>query len=151
METSALKLKAGDDDDLEVFSAVLQDALMPLSEVTFLDEERRFAALFRRFCYEQEHDAMTGHNLLQVECALVFDGVSSATAWDLGGLGGGDKAELMTIVSEARTESGVSITLVFHGGGHIQIEADSIVGRVADIGEPQMADNRPRHSPVFDL
>ena len=128
MDSSVLKLKASDDDDLEVFSAVLQDAPMPLSEVTFLGEERRFAALFRRFCYEQEHDAMTGHNLLQVECALVFDGVSSATAWDLGGLGGGGMAELMTIVSEAKTEGGISITLCFHGGGHIRIEADSIVG-----------------------
>jgi len=150
MEASGLKLKANDDDDLEVFATVLQDAPMPLSEVTFLEDEKRFAALFRRFCYEQAHDAMTGHDLRQVDCALVFDDVSSARAWDLGGLGGGGLAELMTIVSEEQEGgNGILITIVFHGGGHIRIETGAIAGRLADIGEPQPADRRPRHEPVY--
>ena len=45
---------------------------------------------------------------------------------------------------------GVSITLVFHGGGHIRLEADAITGRLVDIGEPTKATRRPRHSPLFD-
>ncbi|MBT5433006.1 MAG: DUF2948 family protein [Rhodospirillaceae bacterium] len=151
MQNQVLKLKATDDDDLEVFSTVLQDAPMPLSEVTHLEDERRFAALFKRFCYEQEHNQMTGHDLLQVHCALVFEKVSSASAWDLGGLGGDGVAELMTIVSEERAGGGVAITLVFHGGGHIRIEADSVEGRLADISEPETADRRPRHTPMFDV
>jgi len=163
MQKQVLKLKATDDDDLEVFSTVLQDAPMPLSEVTYLEDECRFAALFQRFCYEQEHNQMTGHDLLQehnqmtghdllqVHCALVFEKVSSATAWDLGGLGGDGVAELTTIVSEDRAGGGVAITLVFHGGGHIRVEADCVEGRLADISEPEAADRRPRHTPMYDV
>jgi hypothetical protein len=150
MQVNGLKLKATDDDDLEVFSTVLQDAPMPLSEVTFLKEERRFAALFRRFCYEQVEDAVTGSGLMQVECALVFDEVANASAWDLGGLGGDGLAELMTIVSDSSGESGVTITLVFHGGGHIRVEAEKVAGRLADLGDAQPADRRPRHTPLFE-
>ena len=150
MQDSGLKLKATDDDDLEVFSTVLQDAPMPLAEVTFLKEEKQFAALFHRFCYEQMQDMVTGHGLMQVECALVFEEVSDASAWDLGGLGGGGLAELMTIVSDKSSDDGVTITLVFHGGGHIKVDAARVTGRLADIGEAQPAERRPRHAPTFD-
>ncbi|MBC6441382.1 MAG: DUF2948 family protein [Rhodospirillales bacterium] len=146
----ALRLRATDDDDLEVFSTVLQDAPMPLSDVTHLGDERRFAALFHRFCYERENIGKTAHDLLQVDCALVFEHVSSAAALDLGGLGGPGTAELMTIVSEDMSSGGVAVTLVFHGGGQIRIEADRIEARLADIGDPQAADRHPRHSPVPD-
>ena len=142
-----LRLKAADDDDLEVFAAVLQDAPMPLAEVAFLEEERRFAALLRRFCYERERGGRPGGgNLMQVECALVFDHVAEASAWELGGLGGAGEAVLLTVVSEDKA-AGVSIALVFHGGGLIRLEAERLAGRLADIGQPRPARERPRHRP----
>lgn len=148
MNERVLRLKAADDDDLEVFATVLQDAPMPLSEVTHLRGERRFAALFRRFCYERERERAAAGGLMQVDCALVFEHVSDAAARDVGGLGEGGSAELLTILSEKRAGSGVSVTLVFHDGGHIRLEADRVEGRLADIGEPRAADRRPRHTPT---
>ncbi len=151
MPGDGLKIKATDDEDLEVFAAVLQDAPMPLAEVTFLEEERRFAALFHRYLYENVQETTGGDDLQQIDCALVLDGVSSAQAWDIGGLGGRGQVELMTIVSEDIQGGGVSITLVFHGGGHIRLDADAVQGRLADMGEPTKATRRPRHSPLYDL
>ena len=49
MKDDVLKIKATDDEDLEVFATMLQDAPMPLAEVTYLEDEKRFAALFHRF------------------------------------------------------------------------------------------------------
>jgi hypothetical protein len=40
--------------------------------------------------------------------------------------------------------------LVFHGGGHIRLEASTIEGRLADIGEPRRSTRVPRHTPSFD-
>ena len=140
-----LRLKAVDDDDLEVFAAVLQDAPMPLAEVAFLERERRFAALLRRFCYEREGE---GGGLMQVDCALVFDHVAEASAWELGGLGGGGEAPLLTVVSEEKAAGGVSIALVFRGGGLIRLEAVRLAGRLSDIGRPRPAEGRPRHRPT---
>ena len=113
-------------------------------------EDQCFAALFRRYLYEHVHDGDSAENLQEIDCALVFEGVTSAEAWDIGGLGGRGAVELMTIVSE-EVAGGVSITLVFHGGGHIRLESPSIRGRLVDIGEPTKASRRPRHSPLFDF
>ena len=150
MAKERLRLKATDDEDLEVFAAVLQDAPMPLAEVTHLVEEKRFGALFRRYRYENGQE-QSAEEMQQVECALVFEGVLAAEAWDIGGLGGHGAVELMTIVSEEIAGGGVQITLVFHGGGHIRLEAEDVKGRLADIGEPCRAERRPRHAPLFDV
>ncbi len=136
-----LRLKAVDDDDLEVFATVLQSARMPLAEVTWVEEDQRFAALFRRFCYE-----LPGGEGMQVDCALVLDRVARVETWDLEGLGGDGDAELMTIVSDGRRETGVSVSLVFRKGGLIRLETDAIEGRLADIGQPAAARDTPRYT-----
>ena len=147
MDVDRLRIRATDDEDLEVFSSVLQDASMPLAEVTFLEDEQRFAALFRRYLFETAADE---EGLLQIDCALVFDKVSQAEPSDIGGLGGPGSVELMTVVSEDMAGGSVAITLVFHGGGTIRLEAEGVCGRLADIGEPVRAERRPRHAPLFD-
>ena len=136
-----LRLKAVDDDDLEVFATVLQSARMPLGEVTWLATEQRFAAIFRRFCYER-----TGQDMLQVDCVLVLERVSGTEVWDLDGLGGEGVAELMTIVSENSSSGGSSISLVFRCGGLIRLDASTIEGRLADIGKPVPAKDEPRYA-----
>ena len=151
MKVDVLKIKADDDEDLEVFATMLQDAPMPLAEVTYLDDEKRFAALFHRFCYEHEHehDPSWNEGMCQVDCALIFENVHSAEAWDIGGLGGEGTVELMTIVSDAGEGDRVVITLVFHGGGHIRLETAAIEGWLHDIGTPKNTKRRPRHTPVI--
>ena len=146
MPDEPLKIKAADDEDLEVFASVLHEAPMPLAEVTYLEPERRFAALFRRHIGGQAR----GRDPRQVDCALVFEDVASARALEIGGLGGKGSAALMTIVSEQAPAGGVTVTLVFRGGGQIQLEAGSVRGRLADIGAPVPAQQRPRHAYPFD-
>ena len=136
-----LRLKAVDDDDLEVFATVLQSARMPLAEVTWVEADHRFAALFRRFCYE-----LPGGEAMQVDCALVLDRVARVDAWDLDGLGGDGDAELMTIVSEGHRETAGCISLVFRNGGLIRLETEAIEGRLADIGQPAEARDTPRYA-----
>ena len=54
--TDALKLLARDEEDLAVISAILQDALIPVSEMAFLPEEQRFALVANRFRWEAPGD-----------------------------------------------------------------------------------------------
>src|SRR5947209_14750043 len=48
----ALKVLFRSEEDLAVISAVLQDALIPVSEMAYLPEERRFALVANRFRWE---------------------------------------------------------------------------------------------------
>src|SRR5207244_12488326 len=44
-----LKLRAEDEEDLAVVSAILQDALVPIGEMAYLPEEQRFVLVANRF------------------------------------------------------------------------------------------------------
>ena len=51
--TERLRLRAVDAVDLSVIAACLQDALIPLAEMAYLADERRFMAAFTRFQRER--------------------------------------------------------------------------------------------------
>ena len=50
--TSRLKLRAEDREDLKVIAACLQDALIPLSDIHYVDSERRLIMVANRFRWE---------------------------------------------------------------------------------------------------
>jgi hypothetical protein len=50
--TGPLKLRAEDAEDLDVVSACLQDAIVPLSDMEFLAGEKRFVLVANRFRWE---------------------------------------------------------------------------------------------------
>jgi hypothetical protein len=47
-----LKLRALDEEDFGVIAALVQDALVPISEMAYLPEEKRFVMLLNRFRWE---------------------------------------------------------------------------------------------------
>ena len=47
-----LKLRAEDEEDLAVVSTILQDALVPVAEMAYLPEEKRFVLVANRFKWE---------------------------------------------------------------------------------------------------
>ena len=51
--TGPLKIIARDAEDLTVVSACLQDALIPLNEMRYLPQERRFIMVANRFRWER--------------------------------------------------------------------------------------------------
>ncbi|MGY9006559.1 MAG: DUF2948 family protein, partial [Alphaproteobacteria bacterium] len=53
MSREPLKLRAIDSDDLDVLGAFLQDALVPVCDMQFIPDERRFVLVANRFCWER--------------------------------------------------------------------------------------------------
>ena len=51
-DVKPLKLRAHDTEDMRVVAGVLQDALVPLSDVTYLKAEKRFILVANRFRWE---------------------------------------------------------------------------------------------------
>ena len=51
---SGLRIRARDDEDLGVVAAVLQDALIPLGDMTYQKSQRRFVLVANRFMWEDE-------------------------------------------------------------------------------------------------
>ena len=57
-----LKLRAHDTEDMRVIAGILQDALVPLSDVTYLKGEKRFILVANRFRWETDSGSASGTN-----------------------------------------------------------------------------------------
>ncbi len=144
--TERLKLRALDGDDLAVVSACLQDAVVPLSEITYLPSERRFALVASRFRWENDGavggaDSGTEAAVAErINCGVVFDRVTRARTRDVDLSDRGQTFDLLAV--EIR---GGDIILVLGGGGEVRLEVERIVCHLQDIGEPWPTQWRPGH------
>ncbi len=141
-----LRLKAEDGDDLSVIAACLQDALIPLSEMVYLAEERRFLAAFTRFRRECLADPAECAGLTQVNAVLAFSEVEAVhhlrprqplrrgpprAPDDDRGAGRGRRRATSRWSSRAMPRSGCGCA--------------SIAATLADFGEPSPAPVPPAH------
>lgn len=131
----ALKLRARSPADYDVVAACLQDALMPLSEMTFLPAERRFVAVFDRFIRER-----SGPPLYIVQAALRVEGVDAARLRNIDQAAGAVLLELLTIVPDDG-----ALELMFAGGGMVRLEGGAMLCLVEDLAEPRPALVAPMH------
>ena len=135
----ALKLLARDEEDLAVISAVLQDALIPVSEMAYLPEERRFALVANRFRWEAPPDRPRDN----FERRLTGLSIGGVHAVRRRGFRPGDPDRILALLALRRV-AGV-IQLDFAGGASIQLETAEILCHLDDLSEPWPTRWQPRH------
>jgi hypothetical protein len=146
MADTFLTIAAEDAEDLEVISAQLQDAVARIKDLVYLPKQRRFAALFNRFKWE-EADAR-GANL-RVRAGLHFDNVLSVKAHRL------KRGNPLAVVSllAVRYDAGLDdrpnlVELLFAGGGKLRLEVECLSAGLSDISGSWTARARPDHDRV---
>ena len=76
--TRKLALIARDAEDLEVISSLLQDAIVPVNEMTYVPEEGRFVLIASRFSRDRDPvEEIPGGVFERVNCALRFERVAA--------------------------------------------------------------------------
>jgi hypothetical protein len=140
-----LRLKAEDADDLAVMAACLQDALIPLSEMVYLPEEKRFLAAFTRFRRERLPDPEASEGLTQCHCVLAFIGVEAVKHHGVDRRLGGVKHEFLTMMAEPAEDGLTTVVLIFAGDVAIQLRVRALAATLSDFGEPWPAHAAPRH------
>jgi len=142
--TERLRLRAVDAEDLSVIAACLQDALIPLSEMAYLPDERRFMASFTRFQRERAVDPNQPEGLMQSQSALILHDIEAVKFRGLDSRFSAVRFELLTMISEP-AEDGLHITLLFAGDAAIQLHARGIAATLEDFGDPWPATTLPTH------
>jgi Protein of unknown function (DUF2948) len=140
-----LRLRAVDPDDLSVIAACLQDALIPLSEMAYLTDQRRFVAAFTRFRRECLADPSSCQGMTQCQSALVFNQVEAVQQSGLDSRFGAVRLELLTLVAVARPDDLTDVTLLFAGDAAIRLRVRGIAATLEDFGEPWPAPVAPAH------
>ncbi len=131
-----LKLRAEDGDDLAVIASCLQDALVPVGDLTFLPDERQFVGVLNRFCWECDSD--TGHR--RVLCGLRFDAVRNVKTRGVRRRDAGRLLQLLTIEPSEQ-----AITLVFAEDVAYRLEVARVGCFLEDLVKPWPTPWRPRH------
>lgn len=153
-----LKLRALDDDDLAVVAACLQDALLPIGDMSFQPQEKRFVFVANRFCWESGAEPATaeegtldptgdatyeddGQPVYQrTNCGVWFDGVRAVRTRGIDLRDRGRILELLTLRRE-----GEAVLMVFAGGATLRLEVTELRCFLEDIGEGWPTRWRPGH------
>lgn len=174
-EVKPLKLRAHDTEDMRVVAGILQDALVPLSDVTYQRAEKRFILVANRFRWETSGQAPdTGTKDSEAIVA------PAATAQGDAGVAEAAEVEDASFDEEApyeRVNCGIcfdkvrnvrvrnidmgrkdqilnlltvastdkAIALHFSDGGVIRLEVSAIRCHLEDLGEPWPTSSRPHH------
>jgi len=132
--TGRLKLRARDLDDLAVISAMIQDALVPIADMDFLTEEKRFVLALNRFRWDQLEEPSRTHALLTVQH------VTRVQTKDVDRRRPDRIQDLLSL-----TFDGSALLATFAGGGTLRLEAEALDCLLEDVGEPWPAQATPAH------
>ena len=135
-----LRLKALDIDDLGVISALVQDAVFPVSEMIWTKKDRRFALLLNRFRWEDAPTAQARNRAFErVQSVLVIEDVRKVQSL---GVSRGDSTVIMSLLSMA-FEPGLDgmgrVILTLAGDGVIAVEVETLEVVLRDVTRPYAA------------
>jgi Protein of unknown function (DUF2948) len=145
-----LKLRAEDADDLAVISAVVQDALISVADLTYDRDRRSFTLVANRFRWERNGSGDGGNPEAEFErthCALSFAEVERVS---YRGFRRRDDERILSLLairlgnSPADGRPG-TVELAFADGAAVRLAVRAIRVHAADIGEPWPTAWQPDH------
>jgi hypothetical protein len=142
-----LRLIAQDAEGLGIFSALLQDAVFPINDMTYA-RGRRFALILNRFRWEDRLAAEAqGRAYERVRSLLVFENVLSVRTSGIDRAQGDTILSLLQIAFAPGVEGAGMVTLILAGDGAIQLEVEAVEAQLNDVTQPYAAPSRkmPQH------
>lgn len=138
MADKPLRLLAQDEEDLQVLSAALQDAVAKLGDVQYEAAAQRLTIACNRFRWEGKGE--------RIRTALQLGYVQSVKARNVRREAKDAVVEILAITFEPGAEppSG-AITISLAGGGDLRCEVECIDAALADVSAPWPTRSTPTH------
>ena len=140
-----LKLCAFDEEDLAVLSAHTQDAVLKVGDMVYLPQEGRFALAMNRFIWEKAADGKR-KAYERRRSVLSFDRVRTVRTSRIERKRPDAVLELLAVSFETADTPAGNVTLVFAGGGAVQLDVEVIEARLADLGAAWATSAKPEHN-----
>ncbi|WP_425099193.1 DUF2948 family protein [Tropicibacter sp. S64] len=135
-----LNLGAFDEEDLGVLSALVQDAVLPVTEIRWQPAQRRLGLLVNRVRWEDVEAAVRrGRPVERVQSLLVVD---TALRIASQGVDRSDKDLVLSILSvsfEPGEAPGGFVVLTLAGDGAIRAEVEALDVSLRDVTRPYLA------------
>ena len=143
-----LYLAAETPEDLEILSALGQDAVFPVAEMRYQPGRRRFALLLNRFRWEDRRAAeRAGRSYERVRALLVIDNVMKVMSQ---GFDRSDKdmiLSLLTVGFEPGEDGTGRVVLTLAGDGALAFDVEALEVTLKDVTRPYAdpAGRAPEH------
>jgi Protein of unknown function (DUF2948) len=138
-----LGLIAQDADDLGVISSFVQDAVFPVTEMTYRPRQRQFALLLNRFRWEDRAAAeRAGRGYERVQAVLSFRDVLAVRT---NGIDRADRDVILSLLSvtfQAGPDGTGQVVLMLAGDGAIALEVEALDATLKDVSRPYLAPSR---------
>jgi hypothetical protein len=136
-----LRLLAEDEDDLEVISAALQDAIAKVGDIEWDAKGRRFTLALNRYLWETPAGLLGA----RVRTGLQFSSVLAVKSRNLRRDPPDAVIELLAMRFEPGEAPGGRVRLAFAGGGDLELTVECVDAALADISAPWPTPSTPAH------
>jgi Protein of unknown function (DUF2948) len=138
----ALKFVVLDEEDLEVVSTHVQDAVVKVADVHWRPREKRLVLGLNRFDWEGAQAAQPEYR--RRRSALRFERVLSCKCRNCDPAGDGVLNLLAVEFAESDAPAGM-VTLIFSGGAALRLEVECLEAELVDLGPSWSACACPVH------
>ena len=132
-----LNLGAMDAEDLAVISSLAQDAVFPITEMSWRAGERRFAVLLNRFRWED--DARSRHGPERAQALLVIDYVLRVASQGVDRSEGDMILSLLSVTFEPGEDGAGHVLLTLAGDGAVRLGVEALDVTLKDVTRPYKA------------
>ena len=147
-EEKALNIGAFDISDLEIISSLIQDSILPVSEIQWLPNSDKLALLVNRFRWEDKDIELSqGKTVERVQSLLMISHVKSVSS---SGFSPKQKDKVLSILSisfDGDDGDFGNVLIILSGNGGIRVEVDALEINLRDVTMPYIAPTGlfPRH------
>ena len=139
-----LKLKANDENDLKVFAAYLQDALIVPGDIKYLEKNKSLICIFNRFIWEDAEKGIFRDNK-RIRSALKLNDVTAVKSKNINPKESKKVLEFLTINSTKKIDENIDINLLFSDNITISVKAETINATLEDFSDSWTTKIKPVH------
>lgn len=135
-----LNLGALDTDDLLVIASLVQDAVFPITEMTWRAKEHRFALLINRFRWEDQGESR--HAPERVQALLVIENVLHISSLGVDRSDTDVILSLLDVTFVAGEDGAGQVLLTLAGDGAIRLDVEALEVGLKDVTRPYIAPSK---------
>lgn len=132
-----LRLRAFDADDLQVISSLVQDAVVPITEMTWHRSQRRFGMLLNRL--RREDERTFAGEVERVQSVFAVEDVTGVRAQ---GIDRSDRdliLQVLAVTMEPGEDGGGRVIVTLAGDGALALEVEALEVTLRDVTRPYRA------------
>ncbi|KGJ04984.1 Protein of unknown function [Paracoccus halophilus] len=146
-DPAPLALMASDADDLTVISALVQDSVLPVSEIAYDRRHRQLALLLNRFRWEDaEHARREERAYERVRSVLLISDVQKVQSDGIDRKDGDLILALLALKWQPGQDGAGRLLLEFSGDGTLAVDAECLNLELRDVTRPYIAPSRKEPS-----